>query len=395
MNFEFHNPTHLIFGAGKLSQLGKVAGKQGKKALLVTGGSSVKRSGVFDRSMASLKDAGVAVAECSGVEPNPRITSVRRGAQIARDERCDVIIALGGGSTMDASKVIAAAALYDGDPWDLIGHGQENWVIPTQALPIITVPTLAATGSEMNCGAVISNDASKVKSFVSTDCLFPKVALVDPELTLSVPKDQTAYGVCDIITHVTEAYFNGVDGTPIQDRFAEGVILNTMEWGQKAVTDGNDLEARAQVQWASIVALNGFASAGTNPGFPVHMIEHALSAHHDITHGAGLAIVNPAWMRFAAKARPERFAQFARRIFGLSGGDKDDLTLAMEGIDKFEAFLRAIGCPTRLSELGIGEELFSQYAEDAVLVLHNEDGNLLGRPPMRKEDIVEVLRSAL
>lgn len=395
MNFEFHNPTHLIFGAGVFSRLGEAASKHGRKALLVTGGGSVKRSGVFDRAVASLKAAGVVVIDCAGVEPNPRITTVRRGAQIARDEGCDVIIALGGGSAMDAAKVMAAGALYNGDPWDLIGHGQENWVIPTHALPIITVPTLAATGSEMNNGAVISNDDTKVKSFVSADSLFPKVALVDPELTLTVPEDQTAYGVCDIITHVTEGYFNGVDGTPIQDRFAEGVIINAIEWGRKAVADGSDLEARTQVQWASIVALNGWVNAGTNGGYPVHMIEHTLSAHHDITHGAGLAIVNPAWMRFAAKARPERFAQFARRIFGLSAMDKDDPSLALEGIERFETFLRSIGCPTRLAELGINDGLLSRYAEDAVLVAHDENGNLPGRPPMSKADIVEVLRSAL
>jgi alcohol dehydrogenase YqhD (iron-dependent ADH family) len=161
------------------------------------------------------------------------------------------------------------------------------------------------------------------------------------------------------------------------------------------VADGSHIEARTQVQWASVVALNGWVQAGTDFAPPVHMIEHALSAHHNITHGAGLAVVNPAWMRFAAKARPERFAQFAQRIFGLSATDKDDLGLAMEGIDQFEDFLHSIDCPTRLSELGIGDELFSRYAEDAVLVVHNENGNLPGRPPMSKEDIVEVLRSAL
>jgi alcohol dehydrogenase len=248
MKFEFHNPTHLIFGAGTLSQLGEVVRNHGKKALIVTGGGSIKRSGAFDRAIGSLKAADVDVAEFSGIEPNPRITSVVRGADIARNEGCDVVIALGGGSIMDASKVIAAATLYDGDPWDIIGHGQDNWVIPTRALPIITVPTLAATGSEMNSGAVISNDDLKVKSFVKADCLFPQVALVDPELTLTVPKDQTAFGVCDLITHVTEGYFNGIDGTPIQDHFAEGVILTAMEWGPKAVADGSDLEARTQVQ---------------------------------------------------------------------------------------------------------------------------------------------------
>jgi len=395
MQFEFYNPTQLIFGTGTLSKLGEVVRKYGKKALIVTGGGSINRNGVFNRAEASLKESGIDFAEYDGVEPNPRITTVRIGAEMARYEACDVIIALGGGSTMDASKIIAAAFYYNGDPWDLIGHGQENWVIPTQALPVITVPTLAATGSEMNNGAVINNDDTKVKSFVQADCLFPKVALVDPELTITVPKDQTAYGVCDIITHVTEGYFNGVDGTPIQDRFAEGVIINAMEWGQKAVVDGSDLEARAQVQWASIVALNGWVQAGVQMLPPVHMIEHALSAHHDITHGAGLAVVNPAWMRFAARYNPTKFVQFAERVFGLKVSKTNNLDDALEGINHFESFLKKIDCPTRLSELGIGDELFSQYAEDAMLVLNDGNGHLLGRPPMSKTDIIEMLRTAL
>lgn len=395
MQFSSYNPTKVVFGAGSLARLGEIVREYGQHALLVTGGGSVKRTGTFDRAVASLHAAGVTVSECSGVEPNPRITSVVRGAEIARRDGCDVIIALGGGSTMDAAKVMAAAVLYDGDPWNLIAHGQDNWHIPTEALPVITVPTLAATGSEMNSGAVISNAETKVKSFVQTACLFPKVAVVDPELTLSVPRDQTAYGVCDIITHVMEAYFNGVDGTPIQDHFAEGVIINAVEWGRKAVADGADLEAREQVQWASIVALNGWVNAGTQYCPPMHMIEHALSAHHDITHGAGLAIVGPAWMRFAATFRPERFAQFAERVFGIAAEGKSVETLAQEGIEAYVAFLREIGCPTRLSEVHIGEELFAQYAKDAALVLHDGEGRLLSRPPMTQEDIVAVLRDAL
>lgn len=396
MNFEFYNPTRLVFGAGSLARLGEVVKAIGSRALLVIGGGSVKRNGTFSRAVTSLEQAGVTWVECAGIEPNPRITSVVRGAQLARDEKCDVIIALGGGSTMDASKVIAAATMYDGDPWDLIGHGQKNWVIPTEALPVITVPTLAATGSEMNCGAVITNEKTKIKSFVQTEALYPTAAVVDPELTVSVPKDQTAYGVCDIIVHVTEAYFNGIDGTPIQDRFAESVILNTIEYGKRAVADGSDLDARTQLQWASILALNGFMAAGMNPaGFPVHMIEHAISAHHDITHGAGLAIVNPAWMRFAAKSRPAKFVQFAERIFDLKATSSDDLDCALAGIDAYEDFLKSIGCPTRLSEVGIGDELLTQYAEDSALVLRDGEGKLLGRPAMSRKDIVEVLRTAL
>ncbi len=395
MNFEFQNPTRLIFGAGNLTRLGAVVKERGERALLVTGGGSVKRNGTFDRAVASLEQAGVTFVECSGIEPNPRITSVARGAQIAREEKCDIIVALGGGSAMDAAKVIAAAALYEGDPWDMIFHGQEHVHIPTQALPVVTVPTLAATGSEMNCGAVITNEETTEKSFVQTGCLYPYAAVVDPELTLTVPKDQTAYGVCDLITHVTEAYFNGVDGTPIQDRFAEGVILTAMEWGPKAIADGNDLEARTQVQWASIVALNGWVNTGTNGGYPVHMIEHTLSAYHDITHAAGLAVVNPSWMRFAARHRPEKFVQFAKRIFGLKAKGPDDLDCALQGIDRFETFQKSIGCPTRLSELNIDDTLIPRYAQDTLRILHDENGNLPGRPAMTEADIVAVLKASL
>jgi hypothetical protein len=239
MNFEFHNPTRLIFGAGTLSQLGEVASKHGKKALIVTGGGSVKRSGIFGRAVAGLKAAGIAFAEYDGVEPNPKITSVRRGSQIARDEGCDVIIALGGGSTMDASKVIA---------------------------------------------------------------------------------------------------------------------------------DGKDLEARAQLQWASILALNGWVSAGTNGGYPVHMIEHTLSAYHDITHAAGLSAINPSWMRFVAQSHPAQFVQFAQRIFGLDAKGPDDRDCALQGVDRFKDFLKNIDCPTSLSELNIDDSLITRYAQDTLRI---------------------------
>lgn len=395
MNFEFQNPTRIVFGAGNLSRLGEIVSGYGKKALLVTGGGSVKRSGVFDRAVESLTAAGIDYAECSGVEPNPRITSVARGADIVRVQGCDVIVALGGGSVMDASKVIAAAALYDGDPWDMIFHGQENVYAPTEALPVITVPTLAATGSEVNCGAVITNEKTTVKSFIQNPQLYPKAAVMDPELTVSVPRDQTAYGICDLITHVTESYLNGVDNTPIQDRIVEGVILTAMEWGPKALADGTDVEARAQVMWAASVALNGWAQVGTDAPYPVHMMEHTVSAYHDITHAAGLSIINPAWMRFAAKSNTAKYVQFAERIFGLTARGADDLDCALEGIDLFEQFLRSIGCPTRFSELGIGDTLFEDYARDTLKIVSDGKGNLPGRPFLSAEDMVEIFKAAL
>ncbi|MGE5515813.1 MAG: iron-containing alcohol dehydrogenase [Bacteroidota bacterium] len=394
MQFEYDNPTQVVFGAGTLPRLGEIVRRYGSRALLVTGGGSVKRSGIFDRAVKSLTEAGVAVFECDGVEPNPRITSVRRGVSIARENKCDVIVALGGGSAMDASKVMAAGALYDGDPWDMIYHGQPNVYFPTEALPIITVPTLAATGSEMNCGAVISNTETTEKSFMHALCVYPKVALMDPELTLSVPKDQTAFGVCDLITHVTEAYFNGPDNTPLQDRFAEGVILTAMEYGPKAIENGNDLDARTHIQWAATVALNGWVSSGASGGYPVHMIEHTVSAYHDITHAAGLAIINPAWMRFAAKARPAKFVQFAQRVFGLNAKGPDDLECALAGVDCLEHFLKAIGCPTRFSDLGVDDSLFETYAKETLRVVGDGNGYLTARPSMSEADIVGVLRAA-
>jgi hypothetical protein len=395
MNFEFQNPTRIVFGAGTLSRLGELVSEYGKKALIVTGGGSVKRSGTFDKAVESLKAAGVDFAECDGIEPNPRITSVARGADVVRREGCDVIVALGGGSVMDASKVISAAALYDGDPWDMILHGQDEVYVPTEALPVITVPTLAATGSEANCGAVITNEETKVKSFIQIPLLYPRVAVMDPELTVSVPKDQTAYGVCDLITHLTESYLNGGGTTPIQDGLAESVILTAMEWGPKAIADGNDVEARAQIMWAASVALIGWAQIGTNAPYPVHMMEHTVSAYHDITHAAGLAIINPAWMRFSAKSNTAKYVQFAERVFGLKAKSPDDLDCAMQGIGRFEEFLRSIGCPTRFSELGIDDKLFETYATDTLKIVNDGQGNLPGIPPLSVADMVEIFRSAL
>jgi alcohol dehydrogenase YqhD (iron-dependent ADH family) len=395
VHFEYQNPTRIVFGTGTLSKLGEVVREYGRKALVVTGSGSVKQNGTFQRAVGSLSAAGVQIAECAGVEPNPRISTVIRGADTARSEGCDVVVALGGGSVMDAAKVMAAAVFYEGDPWNMMAHGQPDRRLPDRALPVITVPTLAATGSEMNSGAVITDEKSTLKSVVSAKCLYPKAAVVDPELTVSVPIDQTAYGICDLITHVTESYFNGIDGTPLQDRFAEGVILTAMEWGPKAIADGNDLQAREQVQWASLVALNGWVQTGTASAFPVHMIEHSISAHHDIAHGAGLSAINPSWMRFAARNRPARFAQFANRIFSIPLNGTEDTAVAMEGINRFEVFLASIGCPTSLGEMKIGEGLLEQYAQDTLQVVHDAEGRLPGRPPMSAANIVEVLRSSL
>lgn len=386
MKFQYANPTRLVFGAGSLDRLGAETARMGTRALVVIGGGSIQRSGTLDRALASLKGAGVEATVFEGVEPNPRLTTVAAGGARALDSKAEVVIALGGGSVMDAAKVMAAIPYYEGDPWDMMIHRQSQQRLPRRALPLITVPTLAATGSEMNGGAVVTNADTTEKSYVIAPCLYPALAVVDPELTLSVPPDHTAYGVADLITHVTESYFNGTGVTPLQDRMAEGVVLTALEYGPRAVSDGRDLEARAQVQWASVVALNGWVQAGSSAaGFPVHQIEHVLSAHTDMAHGAGLAILSPAWMRFAATRHRDKFDQFARRVF-----DLDD---APDGIEALETFFHSIGCPTRLTEVDVGPEKFDRYARDAVRV-GGDGSRVFGHPPLTVDDVIEILRLA-
>ncbi len=393
MRFEFFNPTKVVFGRGVLERVGPEAAAFGRRALLVIGGGSVRRNGILDRALGSLRKASVEVEVFEGIEPNPRLPTVVRGGEVAREWGAEVVVALGGGSVMDAAKVIAACPFYEGDPWDMIRHGQEHPRPPGRALPIVTVPTLAATGSEMNDGAVITNPATTEKSYVIAPCLYPRVAVVDPEATVTVPPDHTAYGVVDLVTHVTESYFNGVEGTPLQDRMAEAVVHVALEYGPRAVRDGSDIQAREQVQWASVVALNGWVQAGTAAPFPVHQIEHVLSAHTDLAHGAGLAIVSPAWMRVAARRDPGRYARFAARVFGVNARGPDDLEAALVGIDRLEAFFRALGCPTRLSEADIGTDHLERYARDTLRV--GGDGRTLaGRPPMGLHDLLEVFRFA-
>lgn len=390
MRFEFCNPTRVIFGCGVTNKIGEEARKLGKRILLVTGKGSIKKTGIFDKVMQSLLSAQCEVEEFSGVEPNPRLSTVKKGGEIAK--RCDVVVAVGGGSVMDAAKVIAAIPFYDLDPWAMIYHGQDEVRLPQEALPIITVPTLAATGSEMNSGAVITNEHTKEKSYVIADCLYPRTTLVDPENTVTVPPNHTAFGIADLITHVTESYFNGVDGTPLQDRMAEGVILTTLEYAKRAVQNGRDIEARTQIQWASVVALNGWVQAGTSAPFPVHQLEHVVSAHSDIPHGAGLAILSPKWMRFACKKRPKKFVQFANRIFDIKGNDQ--ISVAMEGISKLEDFFKDIGCPSTLSEVGISEQMIKRFTED-VLRISGRGGILPSKPPATFEDVYNIFRDCL
>lgn len=379
--FTFHNPTKVIFGNGNVADAtGSAVAETGKRPLLVYGKESIKANGTYDKVMASLKAAGVAdVVEFSGVKSNPCLSHLKEGITLAREAGVDVILAVGGGSVMDEAKGIAAGVFYEGDPWDFYSGA----AAPEKALPLIVVPTLPATASEMNAGTVITNDSTKEKFGFFSEHLFPKVAVMDPELTHTVPENYTAYSGVDAISHLIEGYFTGdARWTPIQDRYVEGLVKTIMEATDRILENPEDNEARSVMMWSATLAWNGLGVSGVgNMGFPNHMIEHPLSGRYDIAHGAGLSIVIPAWMRFALDRYPEKLARFAREVFGLGSAE--------EGIDALEAWFKKIKSPTTLTEGGIPLEEIASIAEDAIKL-----GELWGISDYTREDVVRILNSA-
>ncbi len=394
-SFVFHNPVKLRFGPGEVQRVGEEASLIGHRALLVTGKGHAKKSGLLDRVTGLLESAGVTVTHLGGVDPNPRLASVKEGIARCNEHDVQLVIALGGGSVMDCSKVIAAAVLYPGDPWDIIHHGQEPYFPPTESLPTMTVPTLAATGSDMNANAVITNAETKEKSFVGGEpCMYPRTCVADPELTLSVPAWPTACGAADIIAHVLESYFSGADDTPVQDRIQEGIVLTVMELAPRLIAEPDDLAGRTNLQWASIVALNGWAQAGSGGTFAMHHIEHAVSAKTDLAHGAGLAILMPAWMKIACEHRLEKYIQFAERVFGVNSNGREPKAVAHDGIACLENFLSEIGLPVRFSDAEIEPDLFESFADDAIRITGDEHGRLGGRPQLDHDGVLDVLNAA-
>ncbi len=393
-SFTFHNPTRMMFGPGMIENLGEEAKPLGKRALLVTGKSHAKKSGILDRVKRLLENAGLTVVELTGIDPNPRIGSAREGIRLCKEHALDMVIALGGGSVMDISKVIAAGVSYDRDPWDMTRPRQAEAPPPTTSLPTIMIPTMAATGSEMNAAAVISNPDTTEKCAAVHPCFYPTVSIADPELTCTVPPDHTAYGIVDTIAHVLETYFNGCGDTPLQDRMQEGIVLTTIAYGPRAMANGDDLEARTQLQWASIIALNGWTHTGTDGSFPVHQIEHVVSAHYDIAHASGLSILFPAFMKTVSRMQSEKYVQFAERVFGIASEGRDAQAVAADGIQCLESFFREIGAPVRFSEVGIKSEKFDRMCDDVVRLSGKADGLLPANPPLTKAQIREVLDTA-
>lgn len=382
-NFTLQIPTTIHFGKGAISYLEELK-NYGSKALLVYGGGSIKKNGIYDTALRILENVGVAVSELGGVEPNPRIETVRKGVEICKTEGIDMILAIGGGSTIDCAKVIAAGAKYEGDPWELVLDGSKI----KAALPIFDVLTLSATGTEMDPFAVISDLSKNEKWGTGSPYMVPTMSVLDPEYTYSVSKKQTAAGTADMMSHTMESYFTK-ENADCQKFMAEGLLRTMIKNGPIALNDPTNYDARANLMWAGTHAINGNVGEGSQPAWCVHPMEHELSAFYDITHGEGLAILTPAWMEhILSEDTLSNFVDFAKNVWGLTGDD--DWALAHAGIDALKKFFfETMGMPANLRAVGITDDKnFEVMAQKAC------DGSKGSFVPLTKEDIVEIFRAA-
>lgn len=385
--FAFWNPTALYYGAGQIEQhLLTEVKKHGSKVLLVYGGGSIKTFGLYDKIVDLLKSGGVTVLEFSGIEPNPRLSTVHKAIQLCKKEGVDLLLAVGGGSVLDATKAIAAGVKYDGDVWDFYTRKER----PQDALPFGTILTLAATGSEMNSGGVISNWETQEKIGSSSPHTFPKFSFCDAENTFTVSQKQTVYGIVDMFSHVLEAYFSHTTNTFLQERMMESVMQTIIENAPKVLDNPHDFAARETIMYCGTMALNGIISMGVQGDWATHAMEHEVSAIYDIPHGGGLAIIFPHWMNYVLDAGEERFYQMATRIFHIDPTGKTTKQVAQEGIQAVRHFFDSMDAPSTLGDYDIGDKDLDRMAEHAVRV-----GPIGNYKKLAKEDVAAILRAAL
>ena len=382
-NFVYNIPTKVYFGENQLSHLGEELKGFGNRVLLTYGGGSIKKMGLYDKVMEEMKKAGLEVFELSGIEPNPRIDSVRKGAQMCKEHNIDVLLAVGGGSTIDATKFMAAGACVDHDPWDFFN---EKKAPINKALPIVTILTLSATGSEMDTAAVISNPETNDKIGRLDPNVLPRISFLDPTNTYSVNKYQTACGSVDIMSHIIEVYFNMEPDLFMLDTFMEGMMKTVVKYAPIAMQEPDNYEARANLMWTSSWAINGFINGGRAKAWSCHPMEHQLSAVYDITHGLGLAILTPRWMEYCLdESNVSKYVQFAVNVFGVDA-NQEPMSIAKEGIRRlYDFFFKTLGLQGTLTELGIGEEHFAEMAYKAC------GGKVLkGFKTLTQEDVVKI-----
>lgn len=382
-HFSFSSPTEIIFGRGTETQLGQQAKKYGTRALLVYGGGSIKKTGLYDKVVSSLQAAQMEFCELGGVQPNPRLSLVREGIVLCQKNGLDIVLAVGGGSAIDTAKAIAMGVAEGGDVWDFyIGKR-----VAEKALPVGVLLTIPAAGSEASVGSVITNEDGWLKRPCDNPILRPKFALMNPELTYTLPSYQTACGAADILAHMLERYFTNIPHVDLTDRMLEGAISNILEYAPMALAEPENYDYRAEIMLTGYVAHNNSLDMGRIGDWASHNIEHELSAIYDIAHGAGLAIVFPAWMKYVYQVNIDKFVQLFTRVFGVSMNLNDKELIVREGIARLEAWFRRMGLPTRLSEAGIPADRIDEMAEKA-----HQVGNF---KVLNREDIAQVLTLAL
>ncbi|GAE30341.1 iron-containing alcohol dehydrogenase [Halalkalibacter hemicellulosilyticus] len=384
--FIFHNPTKLIFGKNQNKQLAEQVNRYGKRILLVYGGGSIKKNGLYDFVISELTSVGADVTELAGVEPNPRLSTVQKGIEICKKEQIEFILAVGGGSVIDATKAIAVGAKLDGDIWAVIKKKAQ----PTGALPFGTILTLAATGSEMNSGSVITNWETKEKHGWSSPYSFPAFSILDPVNTLTVPLDQTIYGIVDMMSHVIEAYFHRSEDTALQDRIMESILVTVMETAPKLLKDLANEGLRETILYCGTMALNGITQMGLRGDWATHNIEHAVSAVYDIPHAGGLAILFPHTLRYALDEKIERHVKLAVNVMGVDPTNKSDKEVALEGIAKLSEFWTSLGAPNRLADYQIDDTQLDKMANHAA-----ERGAFGNFKKLEKNDVITILKQAL
>ncbi len=385
-NFQFYSPTEFIFGKDTECSCGTLVKKYGGTSVLIHYGSqSAVRSGLIDRVKASLTEQQIPFFELSGVQPNPRDTKVYEGIDLCRKETIDFILAVGGGSTIDSAKAIAAGVCYDGDFWDFYCGKAEIG----QALPVGTVLTIAAAGSEGSGASVITKENGLYKRGAGSDLLRPKFSVLNPSLTCTLPAYQTACGAADIMAHVFERYFTNTTEVEITDRLCEAVLLTMIKETPRAIADPGNYDARANIMWAGTVAHNDIIGVGRSQDWNSHGIEHELSALYDCAHGAGLAVIMPAWMEFVCTHNVMRFAQMAVRIWGCEMNFENPEVTAREGIARFRRFLSQIGLPINFAQLGAREEDIPVMTEK--MGIHDRTGGFVR---LSAEDVSKIYRIA-
>ena len=387
-NFTFQNPTEIVFGKGAQKEVGARTAKYGKKALLVYGGGSIKRSGLYDQVVQSLKDSGVDFVELGGVQPNPRLGLAQKGIDMARSEGVDFLLAIGGGSAIDTAKCISVGVPYDGNVWDFY----DQKAVPRTALGIGVVLTIPAAGSESSDSSVITNEDGLIKVGLSSNVYIPKFAILNPELTYTLPAYQMACGAADMLAHVMERYFTNVKNVDLSDKLCEGLMRAIIHNAPAAVHSPDDYNARAEIMWCGTLAHNGLVGMGRVGDWASHGIGHELSAIYNMAHGASLAIALPAWMKYVYKHDVTRFAQFANKVFNVECDFWNPENTALEGITRLERFLESIGLPIRLSQAKLADLESNIPVMAAKCVRKGPKGQFV---PLSAEDVERIYRLAM